>query len=256
MDGKVVVVTGATSGIGAAAAHLFAKEGAKVVAAGRRMDRGQELEESVRAAGGEITFVGADMASDDDIKAMVDTAVTKYGGLDYAFNNAGMSGDPSPIHEYDDENWQKVIDVNLTGVYRCMKYEIAAMLMSGAKTEFGACIVNTSSTMGHRGSELSGVAYTASKHGLIGLTRQAAINYVQQNIRINAVSPGATETELLAEVLEQGPEARARLAAINPIGRLGTADEVAQAVLFLCSDGARMITGYSLPVDGGQMAHL
>jgi len=256
MDGKVAIITGATSGIGAAAAILFAKEGARIVAAGRREDRGAELVDTVKAAGGEITFVTADMGSDADIKAMVDTAVNTYGGLDYAFNNAGMGGDPALLHEYDDDNWQQVINVNLTGVYRCMKYEIAAMLPSGAKSEFGACIVNNASTLGHRGSELSGIAYTTSKHGLIGLTRQAAINYVQQNIRINAVSPGATHTELLSGLLDQGPEAAAMLAAINPIGRLGTAEEVAHAALFLCSDGARMITGHSLPVDGGQMAHL
>ncbi len=256
MDGKVAIITGATSGIGAAAAILFAKEGAKVVAAGRREDRGAELVDTVKAAGGDITFVAADMGSNADIKAMVDTAVSKYGGLDYAFNNAGMGGDPSLLHEHDDDNWQQVINVNLTGVYRCMKYEIAAMLDSGAHSEFGACVVNNASTLGHRGSELSGIAYTASKHGLIGLTRQAAISYVQQNIRVNAVSPGATHTELLSGLLEQGPEAAAMLAAINPIGRLGTAEEVASAALFLCSDGARMITGHSLPVDGGQMAHL
>jgi len=256
MDGKVAIITGATSGIGAAAAILFAKEGARIVAAGRREDRGAELVDTVKAAGGEITFVTADMGSDADIKAMVDTAVNTYGGLDYAFNNAGMGGDPALLHEYDDDNWQQVINVNLTGVYRCMKYEIAAMLPSGAKSEFGACLVNNASTLGHRGSELSGIAYTTSKHGLIGLTRQAAINYVQQNIRINAVSPGATHTELLSGLLDQGPEAAAMLAAINPIGRLGTAEEVAHAALFLCSDGARMITGHSLPVDGGQMAHL
>jgi len=256
MDGKVVIITGATSGIGASAAKLFAKEGASVVASGRRMDRGIELEDEVRAAGGEITFVRADMASDDDIKAMVETAVTKYGRLDYAFNNAGMGGDPSPLHEYEDDDWQAVLNVNLTGVYRCMKYEIAAMLETGAKAEFGACIVNNASTLGHRGSELSGMAYTTSKHGVIGLTRQAAIHYVKQNIRINAVSPGATETELLSGVLEQGPEAVAMLAAVNPVGRLGSSAEVAHAALFLCSDGARMITGHSLPVDGGQMAHL
>jgi NAD(P)-dependent dehydrogenase (short-subunit alcohol dehydrogenase family) len=256
MDGKVAIITGATSGIGAAAAILFAKEGARVVAAGRREDRGAELVDTVKAAGGEITFVVADMGLDADIKSMVDAAVTNYGGLDYAFNNAGMGGDPALLHEYDDDNWQAVLNVNLTGVYRCMKYEIAAMLQSGAKSEFGACIVNTASTLAHRGSELSGIAYTTSKHGLIGLTRQAAINYVQQNIRINAVSPGATHTELLSGILDQGPEAAAMLAAINPIGRLGTAEEVAHAALFLCSDGARMITGHSLPVDGGQMAHL
>ena len=256
MEGKVAIITGATSGIGDAACRLFASKGAKVVASGRRLDRGEALEAAVRSDGGELTFVQADMGSDADIKAMVDTAMSKYGRLDCAFNNAGMGGDPSLIHEYDDASWEEVINVNLTGVYRCMKYEIAAMLETGAKEECGASIVNCSSALGHRGSDLSGTSYTAAKHGVIGLTRQVAINYVKKNIRVNAICPGATETELLAEVINQGPEAAAALAAVNPIGRLVSADEVAQAALFLCSDGINAITGISLPVDGGTLAHL
>lgn len=256
MKGKVVTITGATSGIGAAAAKMFAQNGARVVAAGRRADLGEALVEDIRKAGGEAVFVAADMAVDSDIKAMVAAAVEAYGGLDCAFNNAGMGGEQQALHEYDDDNWQRVIDVNLTGVYRCMKYQIAAMLESGAKTPAGASIVNCASTLGHRASELSGPAYTASKHGVIGLTRQAAINYVQQNIRVNAVSPGATRTELLEPLIAQGPEVEAQLNAINPIGRLGTPEEVAATAMFLCSDGAGMITGHSLPVDGGQMARL
>ena len=256
MEGKSVIVTGATSGIGKATAIMFAEQGAKVVMSGRRADRGAELEAEIRDTGGEATFIQADMAAEADIKAMVDLAVTKYGGLDYAYNNAGTGGASDPLHEYDDEDWHRVMDTNLTGVYRCMKYEIAAMRESGAKTEFGASVVNCASTLGHRGSDLSGIAYTTSKHGLIGLTRQAAIMYVRQNIRINCVSPGATMTELLSGFYESGPEAVAMLEAINPIGRLAEPEEVAATVLFLCSDGARMITGHSLPVDGGQMAKL
>ena len=256
MEGKSVIVTGATSGIGEATAIMFAEQGANVVMAARRQDRGAELEARIRDAGGEASFIQADMASDADIKAMVDLAATKYGGLDYAFNNAGIGGEGQALHEYSDETWFQVLDVNLTGVYRCMKYQVAAMLESGAKTEYGASLINCASTLAHRGSELSSIAYTASKHGLVGLTRQAALMYVQQNIRINCVSPGATMTDLLSGLYESGAEVAAMLDAINPIGRLGKPEEVAAAVLFLCSDGARMITGHSLPVDGGQMAKL
>lgn len=256
MKGKVAIITGATSGIGAAAARLFAAEGIKVVAAGRREERGKALVDSIKDAGGEAIFVTADMASNADIKAMVDRAISKYGRLDFAFNNAGTGGENQLLHEFSDENWDHVIGVNLTGVYRCMKYEIAAMLETGATEPLGAVIVNNASTLAHRASELSGVAYTTSKHGVIGLTRQAAIAYIDQNIRVNAVSPGATDTELLAPALSQGPEMVAILNAINPKGRLVTAGEVAAAALFLCTDGAAMITGHSLPVDGGQMAKL
>lgn len=253
---KVTIITGATSGIGEAAAHLFARRGDKVVAAGRRADRGQALVDTIKAEGGEAIFVQADMASDADIKNMVDTAVRTYGGLDYAFNNAGLGGQPEALHEYTDDNWQYVIDVNLTGVYRCMKYEIAAMLESGAKTADGAAIVNTASTVGHRATEFAGIAYTTSKHGLIGLSRQAAIEYVKQNIRVNVLSPGATRTELLEPALERDPSLEEVFENINPIGRMATSDEVARVAVFLCSPAAAMITGHALPVDGGQLAKL
>ncbi|MBI1180878.1 MAG: glucose 1-dehydrogenase [Alphaproteobacteria bacterium] len=256
MDGRVVIVTGATSGIGAAAARLLAARGARVVAAGRRQDRGDAVVEEIRAAGGEAVFVRADMASDADIRRMVDTAVSTYGGLDGAFNNAGMGGQHQQLHEYTDENWDAQIAVNLTGVYRCMKYEIAAMLESGAKRPGGAAIVNTASTLGHRASHLSGPAYTASKHAVIGLSRQAAISYIHQNIRVNVVSPGATRTELLEPLMAMGPEVVKQVNEINPIGRMATAEEVAEAALFLLSDAAGMITGHALPVDGGQLAKL
>ena len=256
MDGKVVIVTGATSGIGAAAAKLFGAQGAKVVAAGRRADKGEAVVHEIRKAGGDALFVQADMASDTDIRAMVDTAVRTFGGLDRAFNNAGMGGEHQKLHEYTDENWETQIAVNLTGVYRCMKYQIAAMLESGAKQPGGGAIVNTASTLGHRASHLSGPAYTASKHGVIGLSRQAAISYINDNIRVNVVSPGATRTELLEPLMAMGPEVVKQVNEINPIGRMATAEEVAQAALFLLSDAAAMITGHALPVDGGQLAKL
>ncbi|MEN3953039.1 glucose 1-dehydrogenase [Iodidimonas sp. SYSU 1G8] len=256
MDGKVVIVTGATSGIGEAAAVLLAGQGAKVVAAGRREARGTAVVQRIRDMGGEAMFVRADMASDTDIRNLVETAVRTYGGLDCAFNNAGMGGQQQQLHEYTDENWDAQIAVNLTGVYRCMKYQIAAMLESGARKPRGAAIVNTASTLGHRASPLSGPAYTASKHAVIGLSKQAAISYIRQNIRVNVVSPGATRTELLEPLMAMGPDVVKQVNEINPIGRMATAEEVAQAVVFLLSDAAAMITGHALPVDGGQLAKL
>ncbi|MFN3232773.1 MAG: glucose 1-dehydrogenase [Alphaproteobacteria bacterium] len=256
MTARTVIVTGATSGIGAAAAKMFAARGDNVVAAGRRQDRGDALIEEIKAAGGAAVFVQADMAKADDIKAMVDRAVGTYGGLDYAFNNAGSGGEQQALHEYTDDNWDAVMAVNLTGVYRCMKYEVAAMLESGAKQQGGAVIVNCASTLGHRASVFSGTAYTASKHGVIGLSKQAAIDYVKQNIRVNVVSPGATRTELLQPAIEADPAMEEVFSALNPIGRMGTAEEVAAAALFLCSDAAAMITGHAIPVDGGCLAQL
>jgi NAD(P)-dependent dehydrogenase (short-subunit alcohol dehydrogenase family) len=256
MDGKIVIVTGATSGIGEAACYLLGKRGAKVVAAGRRTDRGDAVVQRIRDAGGQAIFVQADMASDGDIRNVVDMAVRTYGGLDGAFNNAGMGGGREQLHEHTDENWNQVVAVNLTGVYRCMKYQIAAMLQSGARKPGGAAIVNTASTLGHRASHLSGPAYTATKHAVIGLSQQAAISYVRENIRVNVVSPGATDTELLAPLKAMGPDIIKQVNEINPIGRMATAEEVANAAVFLLSDAAAMITGHALPVDGGQLAKL
>lgn len=256
MSGKVTIITGATSGIGEAAAYQFAARGDRVVLAGRRTEQGEAVLEKIKADGGEGVFVTADMASNDDIKAMVDAAMSTYGRLDYAFNNAGMGGAHEQLHEYTDANWEAVMAVNLTGLYRCMKYEIAAMLATSAKEEGGAAIANTTSSLAHRASELSGTAYTASKHGATGLTRQAAISYVRENIRINAVAPGATRTELLAPLIAQGPEVVAQINEINPIGRMMEPEEVAAAAVFLCSPAASGITGHSLPVEGGQLAKL
>lgn len=258
MEGRVAIVTGGTSGIGAETARQFAKRGVRVVLAGRREDRGAQMVDEIKDSGGEATFVRADMAVDSDIKAMVEATVDTYGRLDFAFNNAGMFlGAEAPLHEYSDEMWDAAMAVNLTGVYRCMKYEIAAMLKTGAKHDDGAAIVNNASTVGHRGSDRSGPAYTASKHAVIGLTRQAAISYVREGIRVNAVSPGPTLTEVTGPLLEQAPEAMAAVIdALCPRGHLTSAEEVAQTAVFLCSPAAGGITGHSLPVDGGQIIKL
>jgi NAD(P)-dependent dehydrogenase (short-subunit alcohol dehydrogenase family) len=257
VDGKTIIITGATAGIGEATARLFAESGANVVLAARGEDRGKKLEAELKDQGHNALFVRADMAMDADIKNMVDAAVHEFGGLDFAFNNAGMFGTEAPLHEYDDTDWDAWLAVNLTGVYRCMKYEVAAMLESGAKTERGAVIVNNASTVGHRGTDHSGPAYTTTKHGVIGLTRQTAINYVKQNIRVNAVSPGPTRTEITAPLVSLGEDAVQALAdALIPMGRLGRAEEVAKTAFFLCSDGATMITGHDIPIDGGQLARL
>ncbi len=255
MENRVIVITGATAGIGKATALLCAHLGARVVAAARDEARGATLIEEIRDRGGEATFVRADMASDADIKNMVHAAVATYGGLDFAFNNAGTFGAEPALHEYDDDHWTDVISVNLTGVFRCMKHEIAAILAT--RPEAGGAIVNNASTVGHRGSDRSGPAYTAAKHGVIGLTRQAALSYVGNNIRVNAVSPGPTLTEVTTPLLEQPADViEATLAALNPTGELVAAEEVARTVVFLCSDGARMINGHAIPLDGGQLAKL
>ncbi|MDA0339237.1 MAG: SDR family oxidoreductase [Proteobacteria bacterium] len=257
MNGKVIIITGATSGIGEATAHLFARQGARIVVAGRREEKGRAVVEKIKQSGGAAIYVRADMASDSDIKTMVETTLSTYGSLDLAFNNAGLFAAEPIFHEYKDEDWDAMIAVNLTGVYRCMKHEIKAMLETGAKSKSGAVIINNASTVGHRGSDRSGPGYTAAKHGVIGLTKQAAIAYVNQNIRVNAVSPGPTLTEVSEPLVTRGPEAvQALVGPLNPMARLIEADEVAQTVAFLCSDAASMITGHALPVDGGQLARL
>jgi NAD(P)-dependent dehydrogenase (short-subunit alcohol dehydrogenase family) len=247
LEGKVAIVTGGNSGIGRATAVRFAAKGVRVTIAARRADEGHETVEIIRAAGGEAIFVPTDVSQESQIEAMVQKTVETYGGLDYAFNNAGVTGPVgTALTDATEEAWDQVIDVNLKGVWLSMKYEIPQMLKGG-----GGAIVNDSSVAGLLGSGL--FAYSASKHGVIGLTKSAALAYAQQGIRINAVCPGFVRTPMVEPLLDD-PESNARVHAMEPMGRVGNPEEVADAVVWLCSDEASFVTGIAMPVDGGLVA--
>lgn len=245
-DGKVALVTGGNSGIGKATAVQFAREGAKVVIAARRIKEGEETVDVIREGGGEAIFVRTDVTRASDVEAMVARTMDVYGRLDSAFNNAGVAGPGRLPHEHTEDAWDSIIDVNLKGVWLCMKYEIPRMLEQG-----GGAIVNDSSVAGLIAGV--GIAYVASKHGVIGLTKTAALAYVKEGIRVNAVCPGWIDTPMIDTIFED-PERQAGLAARQPMGRLGTPEEVAETVLWLCSDAASLVTGHAMAVDGGILA--
>ena len=250
LDGKVALVTGGSSGIGRATALAFAREGAKVVIADVNVEGGEETVRMIAEAGGEATFVETDVSKAAEVEHMVSRAVEVYGRLDCAFNNAGIEGTTLvPTADYTIAAWDQVIAVNLTGVWLCMKYEIPQMLKLG-----GGAIVNTSSVCGLVGCWIAGSAYTASKHGVVGLTRTAALEYAEQGIRVNVVCPGVIRTQIIERMVEDDPELEAELAALQPIGRMGAADEIAEAVVWLCSDAAGFVTGHAMAVDGGYVA--
>lgn len=248
-DGKVTIVTGASSGIGRATAIAFGREGARVVVAARRLREGEETAQMVREAGGEAIFIKTDVSRAPEVQSLVGQTVERFGRLDYAFNNAGISGPSlSLIADLSEEDWDSVIDANLKSIWLSMKYEIPIMLKQGAGS-----IINMSSILGVVGTSLGTAAYVASKHAIIGLTKAAALEYAKQGLRINAVCPGFIQTALI-EVATNNPEISDAIVAAHPVGRIGKPEEVASAVTWLCSDGASFITGQSLVIDGGYIA--
>ena len=248
LDGKVALITGAGSGIGRASALAFAREGAKVAAADIVVEGGEETVRMVKEAGGEAFFIKVDVSNAADVEAMVNAVVDTYGRIDCAYNNAGIEGRLASTDEYPEDMFDKVIDINLTGVWLCMKYELPHMLKQG-----GGAIVNTAS-----GAGLIGVAgmsaYVASKHGVVGLTKTAALEYAKSGIRVNAVCPGVIQTPMMERITADQPQLGEAVVAAEPVGRAGKPEEIAESVVWLSSDAASFVTGHAMSVDGGYVA--
>ena len=245
--GRGILVTGAGSGIGRAAAQLFANEGGRVVVVDQDENEAQATVTSIRQAGREALAIGADVSREADCRGMVERALAAYGRLHVAFNNAGIGASGFAVADEEEVTWSRLIDVNLKGIFLAMKYEIPAMVSAG-----GGAIVNTASVAGLVGERGIG-AYSASKHGVVGLTRTAALDYIGHGVRINAVCPGATRTRILANWF-QDPKVESFILSRHPIGRIAEREEIARAVLFLASDDASFIVGQALAVDGGLTA--
>ncbi|MCN9242386.1 SDR family oxidoreductase [Streptomyces sp. RY43-2] len=247
LAGKVALITGAASGIGASTAKLMAHHGARVALADVDLKGVAENAAAIAENGGQALAVEADVRDGQCVAEMVKRTVERFGRLDCCVNNAGIDGSASPLHEYTEENWRDVLEVNLTGVWLCLKHEISYMLEQGVT----GSIVNTASAAGLVGLPLGVSGYVASKHGVVGLTRAAALEYVRQGIRVNAICPGAVRTPMLDDAITSGMTTEAELSSMQPIGRLAAPREVAEAAVWLCADASSFVTGQALAVDGG-----
>ena len=251
MAGKVALITGGSSGIGRSVGLLFAREGARVVVTARRTDEGEETVQMIREAGGEACFVQTDVSQAAAVQALVNTCVTRYGRLDYAVNNAGIEGSIVPMIDYTEDDWDAIIDINLKGVWLCMKAEVVQMQQTG-----GGAIVNVSSVGGLIGFPRMG-PYVATKHGIIGLTKTAALEYATHHIRVNVLCPGLIDTPMADRVVKGlqagGIDAEQIVLSLAPLKRRGTPAEIAEAAVWLCSDAASYVTGHAMVVDGGFM---
>jgi NAD(P)-dependent dehydrogenase (short-subunit alcohol dehydrogenase family) len=244
--GKVAFVTGAANGIGRAAAIAFAREGASVVVADVAEEANQETARMIQEVGGRARAVRCDVTRTEDVQRALKAAVEAFGRLDFAFNNAGVEYAIKPLAEVSEQEWDRIVDIDLRGVFVCMKHEIPLMLEHG-----GGAIVNTSSGAGIKGFK-GGAAYVAAKHGVVGLTKAAALDYAQSNIRINAVCPGIIDTPMMDRFSGGTTEGRQAVIAQEPVGRMGTPEEIGAAVVWLCSDAAAFVIGHAMVIDGGQ----
>jgi NAD(P)-dependent dehydrogenase (short-subunit alcohol dehydrogenase family) len=243
---KVVIVTGGSSGIGSATALAFAKKGAKVAVVD--WAEGHETVNLIKEMGGEAIFIQCDVSKSAAVKAMVEKTIAAFGQLDYAYNNAGIEGTSNPTQDCTEENWDKTISINLKGIWLCMKYEIPEILKQGK-----GAIVNCASVAGLVGF-IGLPAYVASKHGVVGLTKTAALECAKLGIRVNAVCPGVIQTPMIDRLTGNTKEAVAQFTGLEPVGRFGQPEEIANAVVWMCSDEASFLTGHAMAVDGGFVA--
>ena len=252
VEGTVMLVTGGTSGIGRVVTTTLCAQGASVVFTGRNETEGNAINTELRGEGSDCDFVSADLREEGGITRVIDTCLSTYGRLDVAFNNAGIFDNSALFHEYKDEDWELMIASNLTSIFRCMKAELEVMIKQGE-----GVIINNASVVGHRATERATPGYVASKHGVIGLTRQAALQYANAGIRVNSISPGPTFTEIQQPLVDQGPDAVAdHVGTLNPRAQFISPEEIADVVLFLAGSAPDMLTGQDIAIDGGQLYKL